>query len=193
MPLPPALKGAQMPRRASVALVDVHGQTLRLRFLRPSLTVEPATLSAPEEASLAEGGVEPASDEQFKLVDGQAAAAYQQLRAESLTVEDAGRRLGVNPSRVRQRLAERSLFGLKDGNTWLLPEFQFVTDGLVPGIERVVRSLPADISPLAVARWLAHPNPDLVTRDDEERPLSPRQWLLEGYPPEPVADLAAAL
>ena len=85
------------------------------------------------------------------------------------------------------------LYGLKDRNAWLLPAFQFVADGLVPNIEEVLKRLPEGLSPLALARWLMRQNPDLCTRDDEERPLSPRQWLLEGNPPEPVAELAAAL
>ena len=100
---------------------------------------------------------------------------------------------GVNTSRIRQRLAERSLYGLKDGNTWLLPAFQFGPKGLVPGVGVVVRRMPPDIGPLAAARWFTSPNPDLCTRDDDERPLTPLQWLLGGNPPEAAAELAAAL
>jgi len=193
IPLPAALRRERVPRNGSVALVNVEGSHLTLRFLRPSLTDESALLTPPEEAVLARGGVRPASAEELRLVEGQAAAAYQQLRAHSLSVEDAADRLGVNASRVRQRLAERSLYGLKDGNAWLVPAFQFVADGLVPGIEVVFRRLPSELSPLAVARWLATPNSDLTTRDDDERPLTPRQWLLEGNPPDAAAGLAAAL
>jgi hypothetical protein len=194
LPLPPALNTERVRRSGAVALVDVEGQRLQLRFLRPSLSEdEPSTLTAPEEAALARGGVGAVSADETRLVEAQSAAAYQQLRAESLGVEEAARRLGVNTSRIRQRLAARSLYGVKDGNAWLLPAFQFVGNGLVPGIQDVLRRLPEGLSPLAVARWLTLPNPDLPTRDDEERPLSPRQWLLEGNPPGPAAELAAAL
>jgi len=96
-------------------------------------------------------------------------------------------------SRIRQRLADRSLYGLKDGNAWLLPAFQFGSNALVPGVSVVVRRLPPDIGVLAAARWFSRPNPDLCTRDDDERPLTPRQWLLGGNPPEEAAELAAAL
>jgi hypothetical protein len=123
--------------------------------------------------------VTPVSSDETRLIEAQAAAAYQQRRAEGLGVAEAARRLGVNTSRIRQRPAERSLYGVKDGNTWLLPAFQFVANGLVPGIEKVLRSLPEGLSPLAVARWLALPNPDLTTRDEEERPLSPRHYLVD--------------
>jgi hypothetical protein len=194
LPLPGALTKESFPRGGSIALVDVEGKRLRLRFLRPSLVGgEGAALTASEDAALTKGGVEPASADEVRLVEAAAAAAYHQVRATSLSVEEAAHHLGVNTSRVRQRLAERSLFGLKDGHAWLLPAFQFRADGLVPGVDEVVRSLPADIGTLAVARWFASPNPDLCTRDDEERPLTPLQWLLEGNRPEAAAVLAAAL
>jgi excisionase family DNA binding protein len=194
IPLPAALRKDRSLERGSVALVDVEGNRLKLRFLRSSLLGdEGLTLTASEEASLVKGGVEPVSEEDLRVVDAQIASAYQQLRTASLSVEEAARRLGVNASRIRQRLAERSLYGLKDGNTWLLPAFQFGSDGLVPGVGVVVRRLPLDIGALAVARWFSGPNPDLSTRDDDERPLTPLEWLLGGNPPEAAAELAAAL
>lgn len=194
IPLPAALQNDPSLERGSVALVDLEGTHLKLRFLRPSLLEDAgSTLTLAEEAALAKGGVERASEEDFRIVDAEAAAAYQRLRATSLTVEETARRLGVNASRVRQRLAERSLYGVKDGTNWLLPAFQFRADGLVPGVDTVLRRLPSDIGALAAARWFGSPNPDLRTRDDQERPLTPLQWLLGGNPPEMAAELAAAL
>ena len=194
IPLPATLKKDPSLERRSIALVDVEGNRLKLRFLRSCLSVdEDSTLTAPEQAALAKGGVKPVSDEDLRVVDAQVASAYQQLRTSSLSVEEAARRLGVNASRIRQRLANRSLYGLKDGNTWLLPAFQFYADGVVPGWEVVVKRLPADISALAVGRWFSTPNPDLTTRDDDERPRTPLEWLLGGNPPEAAAELAAAL
>jgi hypothetical protein len=194
IPLPPALNTERVRRNGAVALVDVEGHRLLLRLLRPLVSDdEPAALTESEEAALARGGVLHVPPPEQRRVEAQAAAAYQRLREESLDIAAAARRLGVTTGRIRQRLAARSLYGLKEGNAWLLPAFQFAEQGLVPGIEAVLKRLPPDISPLAVARWLATPNPDLCTRDDDERPLSPRQWLLEGHPAEPAAELAAAL
>jgi excisionase family DNA binding protein len=194
VPLPAALRKDRSLERGSVALVDVEGDHLKLRFLRSSLLGDEGhTLTAPEEAVLSKGGVEPVSEEDLRVVDAQIASAYQQLRAGSLSVEEAARRLGVNTSRIRQRLAERSLYGLKDGSAWLLPAFQFGSGGLVPGVGVVVKRLPVDIGALAVARWFSSPNPDLTTRDDDERALTPLEWLLGGNPPEAAAELAAAL
>lgn len=194
IPLPSTLKKDPSLEGRSVALVDVEGNRLKLRFLRSCLFEDKdSTLTAPEQAALAKGGVKPVSDEDLKVVDAQVASAYQQLRTSSLSVEAVARRLGVNASRIRQRLANRSLYGLKEGNTWLLPAFQFYAKTVVPGLEVVARKLPADISALAVARWFSTPNPDLTTRDDDERPLTPLEWLLGGNPPEAAAELAAAL
>jgi excisionase family DNA binding protein len=194
IPLPAALRKDRSLERGSVALVDIEGDHLKLRFLRSSLLGDEApTLTAPEESALVRGGVEPVSEDDLRIVDAQIASAYRQLRAGSLTVEEAARRLGVNTSRIRQRLAARSLYGLKDGSTWRLPAFQFGSGGLVPGVNVVFKRLPADIGALAVARWFSRPNPDLTTRDDEERPLTPLEWLLGGNPPEAAAELAAAL
>jgi hypothetical protein len=193
IPLPPALNTERVRRSGAVALLDVEGQRLRLRLLRGSLAEEPSAMTPPEEAALARGGVAAASADDVRRTEAQAAAAYRRLRAQSLGIDEAARRLDVTTGRVRQRLAEGSLYGLKDGNTWRLPAFQFAGDGLVPNIEAVLKRLPVELSPLAVARWLTSPNPDLCTRGEDERPMSPRRWLLEGHPPEAAAELAAAL
>lgn len=194
IPLPADMKGLRSLEGGSVALVDVERDHLKLRFFGSSLVDdEGSTLTSSEEAALTEGGVDDVSDEDALLVQAQAAAAYQELRASSLTVEEAAARLGVNTSRIRQRLADRSLYGFKDGHTWLLPAFQFGSKALVPGVGVVVRRLPPEIGVLSAARWFSSPNPDLCTRDDDERPLTPLQWLLGGNPPEAAAELAAAL
>src|SRR5438034_4568690 len=190
----PAAQKERIPRGGSVALVDLRGDRLELRFLREAGPgADAGELTAPEAAALARGGVGPLSDEEARRALARAALAHERLRATSLSVEEAARRLHVNTSRIRQRLAERSLYGLKDAGAWLLPAFQFVAGGLVPGIEVVLRRLPEGVSPQAVARWFALPNPDLCTRDDLGRPLTPLQWLLAGHPPGPAAELAAAL
>jgi hypothetical protein len=193
IPLPAALRRDRSFEGGAVALVHVEGDLLQLRFLHPLFEGEASVLTASEESALARGGVEPVSEEDVAVVQARAASAFQELRASSLTVDDAAARLGVNTSRIRQRLAARSLYGLKDGNTWLLPAFQFVSSGLVPGVGVVVRKMPPDIGALAAARWFTTPNPDLCTRDEDERPLTPLQWLLVGNPPEAAGELAAAL
>lgn len=194
IPLPSALRKDRLQLGSSVALVDIEGERLKLRFLRTAAPEDEAkALTEAEQMALARGGVTSVSDVEARLAHARAAAEYQGLCATSLSVEEAAVRLDVNPSRIRQRLAERSLFGLKDGNAWLLPAFQFQRAGLVSGVDAVFKRLPSDISPLAVARWFGIPNPDLATRDHEETPLTPLQWLQSGNSHETAAELAAAL
>src|SRR2546428_11523131 len=63
IPLPVALRKDRGLQHGSVALVEVEGDHLKLRFLRSLLLADEGyTLTAPEEAALAKGGVELVSD-----------------------------------------------------------------------------------------------------------------------------------
>ena len=121
-------------------------------------------------------------------VDPRAAAVAQTavLRDSALTVAEAATRLGVDPSRVRHRLAQRRLTGWKDGTGWLLPAWQFADDRALPGLAAVLAALPDDQPPLVVAAFMTTPQPDLQL-------ATPRQWLATGGDPSRVARLAATL
>jgi hypothetical protein len=135
-----------------------------------------------------EDGVDPLAE---------SAARFVALLKGSLDVKDAAAVLGVNESRVRQRIVrDGTLYALKPEGSWLLPRFQFAEKrdgslgGELPGLRRVLPGLDRRLHPLAVHNWFTSPNADLVV--DGER-LSPRAWLLSGGDPEPVAELAGAL
>jgi hypothetical protein len=116
------------------------------------------------------------------------------LIASALSTKQAAQRLGVVPSRIRQRLTGRpTLYGVKWRGEWLLPQFQFAGKAEVPGISDVVPHLDPGLSPVAVARWFLSPNPDLVPDEGDGPPRSPREWLLAGQSPKEVARLAEAL
>jgi len=117
---------------------------------------------------------------------------YMALIETSLTAADAARLLRVDVSRVRQRLRERSLFGVEYEGEWRLPRFQFERNHVLPGFAEVVTSLPAETNALETAEWFLSPNPDLEI-EAREQPLSPRDWLLRGMPPERIARLARQL
>jgi excisionase family DNA binding protein len=112
--------------------------------------------------------------------------AMTRLLANALTVPQAAEHLGVADSRIRQRLNDRSLYGVKVGRAWRLPRFQFTEDGEVPNIGSVLEALPEQLHPLTVHGWVTGPKPDLWL----DRPTSPRRWLLAGGDPGPVAELA---
>lgn len=117
-------------------------------------------------------------------------AAQTVLAESALTAGEAARTLGVDPSRVRHKLAAGRLSGWKDQHGWRLPAWQFTGDGVLPGLAAVLASVPADQPPLVVASFMTTPQDDLVL---DGRPATPRQWLLAGGPGEPVAALAATL
>ena len=119
-------------------------------------------------------------------------AQYMALLEESLSAAQAAKLLSVDVSRIRQRLRERSLFGIENEGNWRLPRFQFERRRAIPGLAQVLKALPEDLFPLDVADWLVLPDADLQL-DTDAAPLSPRDWLLSGRPVETVIAVARDL
>lgn len=205
-----------------IAVADAHGVALKLVDVPAKQTSEsleelarriaeidlvaaelhsPAhtTASAPaltkeEEAVARSGGLRPdalGTDERHLLY--RATAEYADLLRDSYSVEQAAHQLGVNGSRIRQRLTRRprSLYGIRVGKAWRIPRFQFEKRRLVPGIDAVLSRLAEDLHPVAVYRWFTSPNQDLTVADDQA--VSPLEWLRSGNPPQAVVELAAEL
>ena len=118
---------------------------------------------------------------------------YDLLLTDSLSLEQAAKLLHVKTtSRLRQRLADRTLYGIKDGKNWRVPKFQFVRGKLVRGIDQVFPHIRRDAHPLAVKSWFSTPHQDLVVGKDDQR-VTPLAWLAAGNSPEEVARLAAEI
>ena len=131
-----------------------------------------------------------------------AAAAYSALMETALSIKAVAEGLGRNESRIRQRLLQRSLYGIRRGRNWLLPLFQFQVEdrqgaravkGVVPNVEQVFPALSPELHPVSVWRWFTSPSTELTTDEAPDRPVSPRDWLLAGRDPRPVAELARDL
>ena len=120
-----------------------------------------------------------------------AVTGYAALLATSLDTKQAAESLGVKPARVRQMLAQRTLYGIFLENRWHIPEFQFMGSGLVPCIGQVFPLLDPELHPLEVLRWFTQLTPDLESEDGS--PWSPLHWLAEGHPVDPVIQLARHL
>jgi hypothetical protein len=116
-------------------------------------------------------------------------ADYMALVETSLTTSQAADYLKVDVSRIRQRLRERSLFGIEYDGERRLPRFQFERKQVLPGLREVIGVLPEHLNPLDVAEWFLSPNPDLEVAG-QDVPLSPRDWLLRGKPVTSVVALA---
>jgi hypothetical protein len=119
----------------------------------------------------------------------QSIADYMALIETSFTTAQAAAYLKLDISRIRQRLRERSLFGLEYDGERRLPRFQFERKHVLPGLREVLGALPQNLHPLDVADWFLSPNPDLEDANQSE-PLSPRDWLLRGNPVLAVVALA---
>ena len=137
-------------------------------------------LTAQEQAVLRDGGMTleptPGND---PLAD--TAVKYAAIVARSLSTEDARQRLKISASRVRQMIADRSLYSfLIDGKRYI-PDFQFgPKDKLIPNIARVNKALNPQMHPVEVYNWLHSPNVDLFFNDDVEATVSPLDWLNHG-------------
>lgn len=118
------------------------------------------------------------------------AAAHAEVVSKSVTVAALAKRLGVDSSRVRQRIYARSLHAFKHRRVWLIPAFQIEGRELVPGVETVAPKLSPALHPVAVSRWFTTANADLAL-DGEA--VSPIAWLSSGGPPDAVAALAGAI
>jgi len=118
---------------------------------------------------------------------------FMALLQSSYTTAEAAQLLGVNASRIRQKLKEHSLYAVRDEREWRLPRFQFEQRRPLPGLASVLAQCPADLNPLAVAEWFLLPNPDLESEDRDGEATSPRDWLLAGRPPAAVARLLREL
>ena len=143
--------------------------------------------------ALKEGGLDLSPREAEPDPLARTASKYVALLASALTTKEAARVLEVGESRIRQRLSEGTLYGVKAGRENRLPAFQFEGGGEVPGIAEVLRRMDRSVHPVAVLNWFALPNPDLYLDEEEARPVSPRCWLLSGGDPEVLGRLVEEL
>lgn len=150
-----------------------------------------SALSAGEVGALESVGLstEPWEDKRAADPLAQSIADFLALIETSLSANETGKYLKLDPSRIRQRLRERTLYGFDYDGEKHLPRFQFERRKVIPGLNEVLPALPADLNPLDVAEWFLSPNPDLEV-EEADAPVSPRRWLLSGRPVAPVVQLA---
>lgn len=143
---------------------------------------EPAREFTEEEAEVLERGGLTLEPYEGRDAASRVAAEYAAMLSLALTEAEAEEMLGVGASRVRQRVADRSLYAVTVGRERRFPAFQFHDRNLVPGIGEVLKTMPGDLHPLEVETWLTSPDPDLTIGGDGEsrETLSPREWLISG-------------
>lgn len=120
-------------------------------------------------------------------------AKYAAIVSRSHSVKEASERLGTTSGRVRQMIADESLYSFLIDSSRHVPDFQFVRNGLVPNITRVNRELDPGAHPVAVYNWYHTPNSDLFVEEHPDRTVAPLDWLNAGYDPGQLVPLAKRL
>jgi hypothetical protein len=116
--------------------------------------------------------------------------AYEAIARTALSTKQAAEVLRTVPRRIRQRLHNRTLYGIMRSGRWFLPAFQFSGHKGVPGLSQVLPNLAADLHPVELLTWLTLPNADLRVRG---RAVSPLEWLHSGRRVAPVVALGRDL
>ncbi|WP_052340925.1 hypothetical protein [Salinarimonas rosea] len=172
--------------RSVEAYLDAHA-----RHLLPPSRPEPLTRG--ERAALEAVGISTAdhAPDPQPFLDGVARHAV--IVATALPLAEAARRFGVAPSRLRQRLQERTLLGVRseDGRAWRIPLFQITEAGELPGLRLVLKAIRSDLRPVTIVGFFTTPQPDL--EDETGAAMTPIAWLSSGRDPDAVRRLAAEL
>lgn len=109
------------------------------------------------------------------------------LLADSVGIAEAALLLGVDRSRISQRLSAGSLWSFRLGRGRRLPHWQFTVDGRsLPGLDTVVAAIPAELAPESLAGFMNTAQPELEGR-------TPAAHLAGGGDPHPVAELVTGL
>lgn len=98
--------------------------------------------------------------------------------------------LGVDRSRISQRVAEGSLYSFVAGDQRCFPRWQFRSRRPLPGLKQVLNSFEPAPHPLTVDHWFQTANSDLLVGDEA---TSPAAWLATGGDPKVAAALAGDL
>lgn len=163
-----ALRAAALPTAAPLTQVE-------LDYLRRHAGGESETVLAGWDA-----------DQERLMRSAAVTHAVEEMIATSLSRAEAARRLQIDASGVSRRISSKRLYAYKVGTRDRIPAWQLVGARALPGLERVVPTIPEGAHPLDVAALMGQPQDELDNR-------SPVQWLAEGGDPAAVAGLLALL
>ena len=160
------------------------------QLMRRRTSADPRILSTHDRTVLTSVGV-PAADLDRPGRDlVSEAAQLLQANTLSLSAAAAADRLGRSVERIRGAIADGSLYGVKVGRQWLVPLWQLHGATPLPHLRKVIAAIPAGTSAVTIERVMTRPTDELYI---DGQAVSPRDWLLAGNSPAPVADLVAQL
>ena len=107
--------------------------------------------------------------------------------AASISIGEAADRLGVDRSRISHRLRDQQLWSFTLGKRRRVPRWQFISAGqLLPGLDRIIASIPEGIAPRSVEAFMHTAQPDFAGQ-------APVDYLAAGGDPDLVAGFLADL
>ena len=150
-----------------------------LELLNSVDVVKTHNLTLPEVAALKRMGI----DETHMSTHASVAPVMQSrlgeaaLEGESYSAAEVADRLGVTPTRVRQRAAEGTLIARRLSDGWRFPSFQFTAQGELPGWNRVATAVSPG-TPLTLINEALHTPSSLLNYRGEDSSVA--HWLLQG-------------
>lgn len=104
----------------------------------------------------------------------------------SVSIREAAAILGVDRSRVSRRITGDALWAFDLHGNRRIPRWQFLGDGLLPGLDVVVPAIPRGVTPAVVDTFMHAPQPDFGDR-------TPIEHLAAGGDPALIAGFVADL
>lgn len=199
LPLEIVMKSLPKSYLAARGLRDISNESLNQALMIVLEQMEPTLygdatreLPAEEQAILRQGGLtlepQPGPDPMARTV-----VKYAAIVARSLSSKAVSRSLGLSPGRIRQMIADRSLYSFLIGRHRYIPDFQFQGNRLVPNIMAVNKALPPGLHPVEVYNWYHLPNLNLFLDENIDDTIRPLDWLKGGYDAERVVFLANSM
>lgn len=178
--------------RRGYADVVVSEVLAALEDVLPDARSKTTGLSARDIAFLAQyGGVRRAGGGESARLAARRVASTAAEVALSLDRAEVAERLGISPSRVSHRQADRTLYSLPVGSGKVrYPDWQFDFESTIPHLAEVLSHLPQGAPAAVVRGFMTEPDPDLLLNGVE---VSPREWLTQGGEPSIVLELATTL
>ncbi len=194
-----AVVGADRGRAALSRITEslVHDRDGYVTLLLEAVADRAKSRMAPVEMPEAERAAWEAAGASFEdpgalaRVNARAAAAFAGLLARSVPGDAAAAKLlGVDRSRVSQRLTERSLYAFHHGDDRYYPRWQFQGTTVMRGMRDVLRALEEGLHPLTVDHWFTTPSRELLVNGES---VAPAEWLSTGGKVDAVSAIAADL
>lgn len=147
--------------------------------LLPSVHSIQPVLPAAELAALAAVGLRttPKTRKRAESARVRYASTFLDLFNQADTPAQLAKKLKLDPSRIRQRIRDRSLLAIELNGEKRVPHFQFEGNVEIPGLPRLLAAAGEQMPTLSFAMWFLTPTADLAAGEDDA-PISPRERLL---------------